>query len=817
MNSPAECKTHFQVHQTDCRGPSAELDAFVKLSEQRLDISKGVSCPLCQDTLYSLKQYQQHVGRHQEQLSLFALPSVEGEEPDEDDNDEDIDSNEAASANSDVLNLEEVPKVPEKQQSLEASDDERSDRVPLSPRSVPDNEIEDWELRDQDASDKWELERAHAELAILRKQYHRREEEKWASKANHGTGVLLQGDESDEVPMLNNSRSTETKPGLFETEEDPEEELALQQKRKRDNNRSHYKAFLWRKINIYRDELLARGENPHELDVVVRKAEIQNEWEPSVLAPDREIWQLEEAGDALRSLLMLNRHRQSASKTTEEEETLGEEVEADKTEKENFIGGNALPDGAEPGFPMTRGAAAGIFAVEWISSSGAAEDGERKEYTDEREKTIIEQSRAAQKAYRQRLLLRSREMLIKSGENPDEIDTIIGRAKDEFESLKNHEVFKDPEIWVLERAHSLLMEPSGKTHQRERDVDREQEEQQSGRGKPKVDEEDHMYQEREGQLGDERENNFGSEGREKEPIQNRTLVIEDVMIDIPPDLKAKEETTELQAGSDVQGLRVTLSDGTSYFSDLDQQTLQRAQDYDLEAAEEESIAPTFGPQGQGASTGGWTQTDDTNLMMLVLMHGNEYHKIQQEGFPERTVEACEKRHKLLVKHSKIEHMTSNTPSGPMQASDRGEEVEQEVEQADKQVGIIDTKNPVYVADSSAMVKEAKRLVDEVINDPNLGDKIRRAAALYTLREGFGDDSMSENLESVDEDSSNDLEAERMRRMLEEIGRRDAQAAEAANKELDRCRLLDPTNSDGMYTCTWPDGCLKEFQSKGELK
>lgn len=62
----------------------------MKLSEQPVDIQQGVSCPLCHETLRSVQQYQRHVGRHQEQLSLFALPSLDGDgEADGDDQDSD--------------------------------------------------------------------------------------------------------------------------------------------------------------------------------------------------------------------------------------------------------------------------------------------------------------------------------------------------------------------------------------------------------------------------------------------------------------------------------------------------------------------------------------------------------------------------------------------------------------------------------------------------------------------------------------------------------------------------------------------------------
>ncbi|KAK4192364.1 hypothetical protein QBC35DRAFT_520240 [Podospora australis] len=51
-----------------------EFKTLAKLAERAVDIANGISCPLCSDTLYRPKQYQRHVGRHLEQLSLFALP-----------------------------------------------------------------------------------------------------------------------------------------------------------------------------------------------------------------------------------------------------------------------------------------------------------------------------------------------------------------------------------------------------------------------------------------------------------------------------------------------------------------------------------------------------------------------------------------------------------------------------------------------------------------------------------------------------------------------------------------------------------------------
>lgn len=74
FSSSTDCKRHLETIHPAGR-PAADLDALVKLSERSFDIRKGVSCPLCHEVLHSIQQYQRHVGQHQEQLALFALPS----------------------------------------------------------------------------------------------------------------------------------------------------------------------------------------------------------------------------------------------------------------------------------------------------------------------------------------------------------------------------------------------------------------------------------------------------------------------------------------------------------------------------------------------------------------------------------------------------------------------------------------------------------------------------------------------------------------------------------------------------------------------
>lgn len=75
FSSPSQFKDHlFKNHSNSVSQDHA--DALVKLAAQPLDIKDGIPCPICGDAeiLTSANQYRWHVGRHQEQLSLFALP-----------------------------------------------------------------------------------------------------------------------------------------------------------------------------------------------------------------------------------------------------------------------------------------------------------------------------------------------------------------------------------------------------------------------------------------------------------------------------------------------------------------------------------------------------------------------------------------------------------------------------------------------------------------------------------------------------------------------------------------------------------------------
>lgn len=93
-------------------GTAQEIAAMISLSEKPLDIRSGISCPICGVNLNSARQYQSHVGRHQEQLALFALPELEtnGDSDPEDEGNSDSDSINVESDHSDTNEIQEEPR-----------------------------------------------------------------------------------------------------------------------------------------------------------------------------------------------------------------------------------------------------------------------------------------------------------------------------------------------------------------------------------------------------------------------------------------------------------------------------------------------------------------------------------------------------------------------------------------------------------------------------------------------------------------------------------------------------------------------------------
>ena len=59
--------------------PDEQLSAVIPLGKRPAADDTANTCPACRYTVVGLKLYIRHVGRHLEQLSLFALPSLEDE------------------------------------------------------------------------------------------------------------------------------------------------------------------------------------------------------------------------------------------------------------------------------------------------------------------------------------------------------------------------------------------------------------------------------------------------------------------------------------------------------------------------------------------------------------------------------------------------------------------------------------------------------------------------------------------------------------------------------------------------------------------
>lgn len=70
----------LQTHSQSLRAEEIEY-AVEKDTTKPKNISE-VACPLCQEVLMSTRMYVKHVGKHQEDLALFALPKLEIPEDD---------------------------------------------------------------------------------------------------------------------------------------------------------------------------------------------------------------------------------------------------------------------------------------------------------------------------------------------------------------------------------------------------------------------------------------------------------------------------------------------------------------------------------------------------------------------------------------------------------------------------------------------------------------------------------------------------------------------------------------------------------------
>lgn len=138
--SNSECARHVSQSHSGAGTPQ-ELAAMISLSEQPLNIRSGVSCPICGVTLDSARQYQSHVGRHQEQLALFALPDLESND-DSDTDDEEALAVESVETRSDRSETDENKNVPLEDPTPSSSAQEIPDdpRTPFDNRRMPEHD-----------------------------------------------------------------------------------------------------------------------------------------------------------------------------------------------------------------------------------------------------------------------------------------------------------------------------------------------------------------------------------------------------------------------------------------------------------------------------------------------------------------------------------------------------------------------------------------------------------------------------------------------------------------------------------------------------
>ncbi|KAF4998394.1 hypothetical protein FDECE_11821 [Fusarium decemcellulare] len=104
------CSQHYR-NQHPGQQTLVEIDTLVQLHSSNRDVSSGIPCPLCHERFLSTKEYKRHVGRHQEELALFALPGLDLEEehlPDSNEEDQaKPESNSTGESNDSVVRIQD--------------------------------------------------------------------------------------------------------------------------------------------------------------------------------------------------------------------------------------------------------------------------------------------------------------------------------------------------------------------------------------------------------------------------------------------------------------------------------------------------------------------------------------------------------------------------------------------------------------------------------------------------------------------------------------------------------------------------------------
>ncbi|KAI0877118.1 hypothetical protein GGS24DRAFT_488134 [Hypoxylon argillaceum] len=97
--SSSQLESHIRQSHPELSS-QRDLGMIFDLCERPMAWPKETKCPLCLKTLYSKREYGRHVGRHQTELALFALPN-KGEEIEEEGSQNDDSDNNAHRSNRD--------------------------------------------------------------------------------------------------------------------------------------------------------------------------------------------------------------------------------------------------------------------------------------------------------------------------------------------------------------------------------------------------------------------------------------------------------------------------------------------------------------------------------------------------------------------------------------------------------------------------------------------------------------------------------------------------------------------------------------------
>ncbi|KAK4213299.1 hypothetical protein QBC37DRAFT_174436 [Rhypophila decipiens] len=155
-------------------------DPIISLSVRPARPEDGIQCPLCQEALTSFKLYQRHVGRHQEQLALFALPPLDSTSEGDGEADSEADHSGQSDAGSSSEEYDETKAKVQKARARAEMDRLRSEYEELERRIYSDEEPKDVRqfnlpMREEERwlrqyLEETELQRAKEELDYMRRE-----------------------------------------------------------------------------------------------------------------------------------------------------------------------------------------------------------------------------------------------------------------------------------------------------------------------------------------------------------------------------------------------------------------------------------------------------------------------------------------------------------------------------------------------------------------------------------------------------------------------------------------------------------------------